>query len=232
MAVAVDKIMSSGNGTGGLDQQVTGGTSVSAIVTATAAAKLIVGMLAAGRAGTTSISSIGFTWNAGAMTLGPNTTGNDASGAFATAIGTKASPATGALTVASSWTLASDAYLSAVSFTGTDTTTGINAAHSQTTATASVALSTTSDGATLANFVNNDGNPTITQTTIWVDSPLTPGGGGSYALGGSGTNKHTFTGGTQQYIAGIHIIAPAAGGAVGWGRLFAGDRNSRIIGND
>jgi hypothetical protein len=100
--------------------------------------------------------------------------------------------------------------MGACSFTGTDTATGINSADTQlVTGSTSIAVNTTSDGATVAVFGNNNGIPTMNQTKLWTFDAFHPGGGSSYAIGGSGTNSHTFTGGAVQSILGIHIIAPA-----------------------
>jgi hypothetical protein len=45
-------------------------------------------------------------------------------------------------------------------------------------------------------------------TKIWAEAPLNPGGGGSYAIGGTGTNTHGFTGalGARQVITGITLF--------------------------
>jgi hypothetical protein len=153
------------------------------------------------------------TWNGVSMTrvVQDDTSG---SGAFiSAAIFTLVSPTTGTQTLAGSWTTTADTYFGAASFTGTDTTDGIDETHTTTTGTTAVTITSTTDGATVAVSGKNSSDPTVDQTTIWINSPLDPGGGATYAIGGT-SNTHTFTfpSGDAQAIAGIHIIAAAAGG--------------------
>ena len=124
---------------------------------------------------------------------------------------TLVSPASGAQTLAISWTTTSDCYMGAVSFTGTDTTTGYDAANNATSTTTTVTVTSTSDGATVAVWTTNGSTPTMNFTKIWDDAPFDPGGGSTYALGGS-SNGHTFTGagGSNETGAGINVIAGAA----------------------
>jgi len=101
--------------------------------------------------------------------------------------------------------------MSAVSFKGTDTVTGINAGDSTSIANnTSLTVTSTTDGATVANFAVNGATPTLNFTKIWAESPLQPGGGGHYALGGT-SNVHTATGagGTVQAFVGVHVISGA-----------------------
>jgi hypothetical protein len=96
--------------------------------------------------------------------------------------------------------------MSCVSFTGSQLDASGNKGVTQTT---SIDVNTASDGATVANFAVDGSIPTVNQTKIWAEAPNNPGGGGSYAIGGSGTNSHTFTGagGTRQSIAGVFLAA-------------------------
>lgn len=125
------------------------------------------------------------------------------------------SPATGNKTLAASWTTARDMYMSCASFTGTDTTNVVNAAHDTTgTSAASLAVTSTTDGATLVCAANNTNLTGTNFTTIFTATDKSPDAGASYTLGGT-SNTHTFTGtgGSAQASSGIHIIAAAAGAA-------------------
>jgi len=149
------------------------------------------------------------TWNSVSMSLGPSVT----SGLVYTAIFALVSPASGAKTLAANWTNATaGCYMSAVSFTGTDIITGIVTADNQTSTGTSVTIPSSSTGATSACMLGQSGGGvTINQTQIWEDNGGTPGGGGSYAIGGN-SNVHSFTGGgaTNNVVVGVHIIPPSA----------------------
>jgi hypothetical protein len=102
--------------------------------------------------------------------------------------------------------------MSCVSFTGSQRNVAGDASNTQS---ASLAINTTSDGATVANFAIDGNTPTVSQTKIWAESPNNPGGGGSYAIGGSGTTTHTFTSstGTRRSIVGVQLTALGGGAA-------------------
>lgn len=229
MAVALDAKMAAGNSSDGFNQEATAATSISSTgITVGGSASLLLAFFSWGAGvGGTPPSSPAATWNAGGMTAGPTVT-HSAGGAFSmVAIFYKISPAFGANTLAGSWGNANDCYMSAASFTGTDTSTGINVSDS-TTATGVTTLTITSDanGATLAVFAVNGSTPTVNFNKIFAEAPLNPGGGASYQLGGS-SNGHTFTGagGTVQALAGVHIIAAGAGGGA-----TINDHNFRSVG--
>lgn len=230
MAVGFDAKMAAGNSADGLNQEATGATSISSTgITVGGSATLLVAVLAfaQGNASTTP-TSITATWNGAVMTAGPTVTSGTGTPYATAAIFYKISPASGANTLAAAWTNSHDCYMSAVSFTGTDTSTGINAAHS-TTATGTTTITITSDanGATVAVFAVDGSAPTVNFTKIFSEAPLNPGGGASYTLGGT-SNAHTFTGagGSVQALAGIHVIAAAGGATVTYPEL---ERMSRGV---
>jgi hypothetical protein len=135
-----------------------------------------------------------------------------------------ANPAAGALALAATWTGSDGAYLGAVSFLGTDTTTPIVAADSVVgndtlTGAHSVAINTAAGDATIVLLGNTGGGyPSIANQTVIFDSqslPFAGNAGASYALGGSGSNTHTFGGGATAVNtcwAGIHIAAASGSG--------------------
>lgn len=169
------------------------------------------------------------TWNGVAMNEAV-VSNNSVDANLTAGVYTLVSPASGAQTLALSWTNTADCYACATSFTGTDTTTGYNAANnaSDTGTNISLTVTSTSDGATLCVFGCNGGDPVITGTPtpneIWSIAPLDPGGGAAYTLGGT-SNSTTFTEGssTRRVLAGINIIAGASGGAVAEFVMMPGD---------
>jgi hypothetical protein len=132
----------------------------------------------------------------------------------AASIFTLVNPTAGAQTLAAGWTTTADSYIGAISFTGTDTSTGIETGDTVTSTTGeSITITSTTDGATVAVACRNSGEPTLDQTEIWKYAALDPGGGASYALGGTSvTHTLDFAGGSISAMVGIHIIAAAAGG--------------------
>lgn len=209
MAVAVDATMLAGNSADGFNQQVSGATTISSTgITVGASASLLVGMVVLG-VSAPAAASISMTWNAVSMTAGPTRTSSQVTVAMFYLI----NPASGAKTLTANWTNSEDCYMSAVSFTGTDTATGITVADS-TSNTQALSITITSDvnGATVAVWVCNGSAPAVNFTKIWSEAPLNPGGGGTYTLGGT-SNAHTFNApnnGSQQAAAGIHVIAAPA----------------------
>lgn len=222
MAVAFDANMTAGNGVGGKDQNATGVTTVtsSTAITVGAAATLLVVTITWGSGASVDATIRTCTWNGVSMTEGPTVGVTDGGAHRARAsIFTLVSPASGAKTLTGAWTGSCDVYMSATSFTGTDTVTGIQASDSIT-ATATTTITPTSDanGATVGCFAVDGGAPTTNFNQIYAEAPFAPGGGASYQLGGA-SNAHTFTGagGTIQALAAVHIIAAAAtAGNIAW----------------
>jgi len=219
-AVAFDAKPTAYNSADGLNQQASNVTTISATTgyTIGVGATLLVATIVFQNPGLSAPpTSVTMTWDSVSMTARSNVNVNADAETETAYIFTLVNPNSGAKTLTSSWTTAQDVYMSAVSFTGTDTVTGIDAADN-TTATNVTTITVPSDvnGATVACFVTDGATPTVNFTKIWAEAPLNPGGGGSYTLGGT-SNGHTFTGagGTGQALAGVHVIAAAGGGAGG-----------------
>ena len=208
MAVAFDAKMTAGNGSGGTFAQAAGATSITdSGMTVGASATLLVAFVHIQVAAT----SITMTWNGVSMTARGVVTDTNTH-TETTAMFVLTNPATGTKALAAAWTNAGDCYMSCVSFTGTDTSTGVKVADNTTaTRTQTLAVNTESTGATVVAFTGDSAPPTVNQTQIWSAAPLGPSGGASYALGGSGTNSHTFTGGgdVTEALVGVHVIIPA-----------------------
>jgi hypothetical protein len=220
MAAALDASMTAGNSADGLNQQASAVTTISSTgITVGASATLLVATLTF--ATTTNPTGITMTWNSVSMTAGPSVT----SSTVLSLIFYLINPASGAKTLSASWTTANDCYMSAVSFTGTDTVTGIKVSDNTTaTNVTSITVPSSTDGATVANFSVNGATPTVNFTKIWAESPLAPGGGGSFTLGGT-SNVHTFTGagGSLQALVGVHVLASSSAGIIaGWSSKTAG----------
>ena len=236
MAVAFDAKPTAYNSADGLNQEASAATSISAAsgFTVGAGATLLV-VLAHWQNGTATITNLSGTWNGVALTVVAQA--NGASGNFnSSAILILKNPASGAKTLALSWTTASDCYMSAASFAATDTVTGYAAGDTVTgTAGTTVTVTSTTDGATVAVWGTNGSTPTVNFTKIFAEAPLNPGAGASYTLGGT-SNAHTFTGagGTNPAWVGIHVIAAAAGDStctptVGT-QVLTGIAPSRVLG--
>jgi hypothetical protein len=220
MAVAIDATMTGGNSPDGLNQEASGTTSISSTgITVGASATGLVAALVwqdpvAGTGSAPATRAV--TWNGVAMTEAAFVT-SSVIHTVSVGIYVLANPAAGAQTLSATWTNTQDAYLSAVSFTGTDTSTVVNATDSTTTTqTTSITVTSDTNGATVAVFGVDGSAPTVNFTKIFSDAPLAPGGGASYTLGGT-SNGHTFTGsgGGTQALAGVHVIAGAGGGGGG-----------------
>jgi hypothetical protein len=221
MSVALDAIMTAGNGTGGAFQKVTtASTSISSTgMTVGAGASMVLALLSLGDQGFAP-SGAACTWDSVSMTLLAsinNTAGNDSwAGIFMLL-----SPTSGNQTLAASWTSNAQANLSAISFTGTDIVTGYESADNVTgTSTGGTAVSfginTDARGATVGLLTCNiSGSLTIaTQTTIFNATGVNINAGASYGLGGSGSTTHTFdyTSSTTNAWVGIHILAAGSPG--------------------
>lgn len=218
--VTLDAIMTGGNGTGGACQEQASATTS---VTATAGHSIIVGsgatlLVAILNLADNSLvpTSLACTWNGVSMNLACSAYNTAGSGNGA-AIFTLVNPASGQNALAATWLNTHQAYLSAISFFGTDTVTGYrsadNATGTNTGTPISVSVSTSANDATVCTAGDQASSIVIaTQTQIFKDTNLICNGAGSYALGGSSSNTHTFTttGSTSNAWAAIHIIAPAA----------------------
>jgi hypothetical protein len=206
-AVGFDAGMTTGNGASGQYQYV---SSASASISSTgltigASATLLIGVLACDH--NPAISSPAMTWNSVTMNAGPTLT----NGVLVIAVFYLVSPATGNKTLAASWTTNSTCYMSAASFTGTDTTTGIKVADNNTTSTeSSIAITSDSNGATIAFEIDtSSASPSPNFNKLYLAQNLTPNSSGSYELGGT-SNSHTFGSLNGSWAAaGVHIIAPA-----------------------
>lgn len=216
MAVGFDAKMTAGNSSDGFNQEAIGATSVSSTgMTIGGAASLLVAMLAFGAGGGTAPTSLSMTWNGVTLTAQAFVVSSGGGAMAAVYLFTLVNPATGNRTLAGAWTTAQDCYMSCISFTGTDTVTGVAVADNTTTSqVTTITVPSTVDGATVAVFAVDGSTPTVNFTKIWAEAPNNPGGGASYTLGGT-SNAHTFTGGggTRQALAGVHVIAASGGGS-------------------
>jgi len=215
MAVAVDAVMSGGNQG---DTHSTGGvgntTLTSTGITVGGSATLLVATLCFADGGSgTPPTSVTMTWNGVSMTNRASV--DDAASSFASSyIFTLVNPTSGANNLVANWTNTKECYMSAISFTGTDTTTGVQTSDSVTaTSTTSLTITSTTDGATVATYAADGGIPTMNFTKLWDYDSEGPGGSGTYTLGGT-SNAHTFTGGSglRKALAGVHVLAGAGGG--------------------
>jgi len=231
MAVAFDAKMTGGDLDSGRCYGPVGTTSFSTTgMTVGVGATCLVVTIVFGNGSGVLPASIAATWDGVAMTLQANVTSSDApaNNRAAAAILVLVNPASGNKTLAGSWTGTLDAYVSCVSFTGTDTTTGVNATNNTTaTQATAIVVPTTSDGATVACFGVDGSDPTVDQTEMFSTAPNDPGGGASYALGGATSNTHNFTGagGDRQALAGVNVIAAGGGGATPknvFGKMLSG----------
>lgn len=210
--------MLTGNSADGFNQQASGATSISStgINVTGSATGLIIPVV--WQSSTANVSNIAGTWNGVSLTLGPSRNVSAGARFVTSAILILPLPASGAKTLALTWTTAADCYMSAVSLTGTDTSTVTNASDNVTaSATTSITVTSDTSGATVAVFGVDGGTPTVNFTKIFAEAPLNPGGGANFTLGGT-SNVHTFTGGggTIQTLSGVHVIAGGGGG----GRTF------------
>ena len=208
--------MTGGNGTAGAYQALTapGAALSSTGMTVGAGATLLVATLELG-GNTTSPSALACTWNGVAMNLACSIYYASGIGT-GSAIFTLVNPASGNKTLAATWTGNEQAFLSSISFTGTDTSTGYKSADKVTgnsvTSNPSIAVNTESTGATLVVIQSLASGlvPPSNQTQVYSGGPgMNNDSSASYALGGTGTNTHNFTALSAAVSwAGIHIIAP------------------------
>jgi hypothetical protein len=210
--VAHDATMTSGNGSGGAFAQAGGTTSISTTgMTVGASATCLIVPISWGTSG--GVTSPAVTWNSVSMTLGPSIT---VGGVVEAALFYLPNPATGNHTLAASWMGAEDVYMSAVSWTGTDTLTCIKTADNATASNvASITITSDANGATVALEIDagNVGTPTTNFTLIFNANALSPNSTATYAIGGT-SHTHNFTGANgSRALVGVHIIAPSGGAA-------------------
>jgi hypothetical protein len=218
MSVAFNARMTGGNGTGGNSQQLaTPGLAISSTGMTVPAGTTFLAVPLMLQAGATAPSALACTWNGVSMT--PACQNYMAAGVGAGAAWfTLVNPTPGNLVLAASWTGNSEAYMGAISFTGTDIVTGYYVGNSvtgiQTAANPSVAINTDANGATVACSQTTATNDVIAnQTAIFANNVMNDCAAASYAIGGSGTNSHNFTIAVAVATAwaGIRIIAPSVG---------------------
>jgi len=205
---AVDSIMNAGNSGDGKSIQGDNVTSVNDAdaITLTADATLLVFTIVWGKADVPlgDPSSRTFGWGAQTMTEVAYARA-DATTSLAVSIYRLENPTAGAQGITGSWGEAWDIYLGAIAFKGGALTTA-NAVTD--TGVEELAVPSDANGASVAVFCANSNNPVMNFNEIFANSPFGPGGGASYQLGGT-SNLHTFnpTGGTEQALAGVHIVA-------------------------
>lgn len=208
MAVALNAKMAAGNSADGLNQEATGVTSINSTGITVGAASLLTTVLHA-QNGTAPITNLAGTWSGAALTKEIQADNNTGIHKASNAILYRISPAAGANTLSCSWTTASDVYMSAASWTGTDTVTPLKVADTVSGAAGTtVTVTSAANDATLASWGTDGSTPTVNFNKIYAEAPLAPCGGASYQLGGS-SNGHTFTGGggTMPAWTGVHILA-------------------------
>lgn len=213
MAATLNAVMAAGNN--GDTHAVSASTSFSTtgITIAAGTNRVLVVVLNWQQTAGSAPTSRAVTWGGVSMTERAfinNAVSNTSAGVY-----TLVNPATGAQTLAGSWTNTNDCYVGAVAFDGADQTTGIATGDTATAAAgSSINVAGSSDGATVATFLTNGSEPTTSQTKFWGFDSFNPGGGGSYEIGGTGTVTHTFSGagGASPVLAAVHVIAAAGGG--------------------
>ncbi len=131
-------------------------------------------------------------------------------------------PTAGNFTLDATWINSTKGYLTAICFSGTDTATGYKSADTVTNTSTSagpyaVSVNTASGDATVV-FAGDTGGGAISatnQTSIFVGTQAAGNAGGSYAIGGSGSNSHTFGPAGSAICSawiGIRVIAPTVSG--------------------
>jgi hypothetical protein len=220
MAVAFDAKMTGGNGVGGTYAEGASAIALSGMTAGVSATCLVVTIH-----WVSAVTSPSCTWAAQTMTLaGPATS------TVETAIFWVTNPTTGAQNITPTWTGGGTAYVSAVSFTGTDTTTAVKAADNITaTAVEQIAVTSGLNDATVAAYTNDGTPPATNFNSIFVGSDLSQNGAASYQLGGS-SNTHTFgSGGGNRALVGVHVVAPAVSTTPwGWNQPFSQPNNDSI----
>lgn len=159
-----------------------------------------------------SVTSPAITWNGVALS-------NDGANVAGTVIFWHlVNPATGTNTLAASWTTNRTSVLGAVTFSGADQTTCINATNSKnqtgSSISSSIALTSTTDGATVSGGVCGTQYPTggTSATNLWAPTTSDIGWSSSYQLGGT-TNTHTTTWAASCSWGerGVNVIAEGGG---------------------
>lgn len=223
MAVTLNAVMDAGNNGDTHAVSATTSLSTTGITVASGSDRVLVAVLNWGSNSTGTPGSRAATWNGVSMSEAAFVSGTSGSRTESVGIYVLVNPATGAQTLAASWTGSLDCYCSAICFDGADQTTGIDAGN---TATASSGLTLnvtgTSDGATVASHIRDGSEPAgagTGNTLFWDFDSFNPGGGGGYRIGLAGTNTFDFNSGSNtgaaRATAGVHVIAAAGGGAAG-----------------
>lgn len=220
MSVTLNAVMAAGNN--GDTHAVSAATSFSTTGITVAAGSnrlLVVGVHWGGNAdNTTTPTSRALTWNGVAMTEAKFQSVTTSAPFEHTGLYTLVNPATGAQTLAGSWTGAVDAYVFAICFDGADQTDGIDETHTVGETDNSIDITGTSDGATVSvNGRNGSVSAIASPYTIFGDfDSFNPGATAAYRIGAVGTNTHDHNNGsnigTRQVTIGIHVIAATGGG--------------------
>lgn len=137
-------------------------------------------------------------------------------------------PATGAQTLAASWTGSTDCYCSAICFDGVEQTDATLAASFNAAVSSALTLNVTgtAGGVTVATHVRNGSDPfgSGVGTLFWVFDDFNPGGGGARLLNTNGTNAYDFNSGdftgSIWATAGLHLVAASGGAAATRGTPF------------
>jgi len=212
--VSVDATMTTGNcstdctPTGHAQEASSSASITSTGMTVGTGATMLLATLSMYNGSGNSITSIACTWdNAGTpqtMTLQAN---NQTAQSKISAIFSLANPHTGNLSLycaVQPTNALSSIYLSAISLKHAGIAQSDNVSVASAT---SLAVPTSSDGASVAVFSGTSDKPTMTGTALFGDGHLNGGGGASYILGGSTSNTHSFTGQGNGSISGVHLVA-------------------------
>jgi len=167
--------------------------------------------LAVGVSWSAAVTAVTIRWNSVAINAGPAKSQTGAMSEWFYV----SSPATGNKTLSGAWTTSADGYVTAISWTGTDTSNCIKTSDNSTSTTTTITVTSSANDATAALITCTMQPCNATNfTAIFNDTSGTDNAGASYALGGT-SNGHTFNanglGGTDSGV-GIHIVAPTGAG--------------------
>lgn len=213
MAVAFDTFGHAGNG----GSSSTSFSSSSIITVGSGSNRaLVVYLLFVFGGGSGLPTGISVTWNGVAMTAITGASFSDVTAGVSIAAFGLVNPASGANTLAASWTGARFTSVAAISFTGVDQTGGVTSFahgagnHGNAGGNASVTVTSATGNITAAAYTN-DGGAQFTATSAtqdWVDAT------DSFALNhtaGSASNTMTATQGSTNWVAaGVDVVAAAA----------------------
>lgn len=200
-AVSLNALTTSGNSSDGKCQQASGATTITltGITVAAGSNRRLFAVLVWDNSQTTRTLTALVGGSPSAMTEEVYATFNKAVGIYSIA-----NPDTGAQSIVASFDNTSDVYLSAICFNGVAS---VNGADDIIESDNSIIINSGANDATLSVIGTDNGDPTSSKTRFFANSPLGPGGGADYALGGV-TNTHTWgNAGTAQTCIGIHIVA-------------------------